>query len=173
MNLLMVEKMPVSLFCMAAPPEDLVRSTSECFLLALVVRAGGVTLGCWDALRTLSLIVPKVTCKTAGQKKSSNGNTTSFHMAYFNKQSIHHGIKWFFSPYHFGQFSIWLIFDLFSTLPTILFNYLLKLLHFQSFDFHSNASQKQAARTVRNNFTSSVRVTKWRKNTNVSLIVFC
>lgn len=88
MNLLMVEKMPVSLFCMVAPPEDLVCSTSECFLLALVVRAGGVVLlGCWDALRTLSLIVPKVTCKTARQEDHLNIFKTS-------NSRKHHACRW-------------------------------------------------------------------------------
>lgn len=70
MNRLMVEKMPVSRFCILASSADRVCSTSECFLLVLAVRADGVALRCWDALRTLSLIVPIVTCKTGKDTNS-------------------------------------------------------------------------------------------------------
>lgn len=72
MNRLMVEKMPVSRFCILPSSEGKVCSTSESFLLVLAVRADGVALRSWDALRTLSLIVPKVTCKTGKYKTSSS-----------------------------------------------------------------------------------------------------
>lgn len=46
MNRLMVEKMPVSRFCILASSGDNACSTSECFLLVLAVRADGVALRC-------------------------------------------------------------------------------------------------------------------------------